>query len=1523
MLSKKTIFFVLISVLFSFKSMETAEGTIEKIYTQTDRSLYFPGDTIWFKSYITNAEGKATVISEYMYAQLISPKGTVISQINLDVKEGYAYGDYEIDSNWVGGIYKLRMFTNWMQNFGESAFFEKEITVQKVISPNLLMSLDFQKQAYGSNAEVIADFELKDLKNKAISSKEIQYTVQIKGEKGKVKKATTDLNGKLEIGFTLPSNLQTTDVILTVLVPHKGAIESISRSVPVTLENLDLQFFPESGSAIIGIDNVIAFKALNEFGKPASVSGTIVDDKGRFVSDFKSFHDGMGSFSIKPTSAQYFAKISTPFKSDSLIALPKILIKGTTIRVTENQENFQITMFSNEYKQLSLSIATAYRELKRLPIKLSNNKSVFTLAKNQLPNGILKLSLQDPTSSILAERLVFANKHKQLNIAITLVKEIYKTREKVTVKIKTTSDLNTAIPANVSVSVVDNKLVYFANDKQDNILSYLLMSSELQGKIHKPSFYFKPEEIKAKNGLDNIMLTHGWRNYLYQPILVENAKFHPQVKSVQHIKVIDHNNKGVACQLLLFNEYTDEVLKYRTDKDGLFSFKMKENSSYVLIAYNNTKSKLSIIKQHLDKTGNQSINNTALKSENKEDKTFNKIKKPLSKTIKEEVIIANPVAISLEEDSEQLDEIVIVGYGSQKKKALSGAVTIIEEKSISTTSIDNIGQLLQGRVAGVEITETPSTAGNTSNIAIRGISTISGNSQPLFVIDGVAFNQNDLGKGALLSIEPANIESIHVLKGAAASSLFGSNGSNGVVIINTIDDNFNAYYGSKLLNNKRFKNYTAETFIHYKSKTFVSKEFYMPVYNGKESVNNRDDFRETIYWNPVIQTDRNGDASFEFYNSDVISSFIITTEGVGSNGLIGRDETTFATKKQLHIDFKTPNYMAINDTVNLAIRLTNESSKQIQSKLAIILPAELKRVFPLTDKSLTIAPNSEKIIDFAVVPIKKAKEAVISVSVAGSAFRDKIDKKINIISPYFPTQATISGNKNETYEFIVNDVVDGSLEANFSVYTDIVGNVMDGVASLIRQPYGCFEQLSSSTYPNILILKYLKQTNKSNPKIEKKALNFIKSGYKKLAAYETKQDGFEWYGNTPPHEALSAYGLMEFIEMKEVYAGVNDKMIKRTINYLLSRKDGKGGFKQNSGKYGFSSAPENVNNAYIIYALSETKLELAIEKEYNVTFKEALNSEDTYRMALMACASYNLNKVEDFQHLMVKIKSNIEKSGFKDLAVENTITRSYGNAKTIETAAFTILALLKEGSDELASQGTEYILSQSTNGRFGSTQSTSMALKALIAYSKVQQQKIIQGNALEIDINGHKINKALSQNEEGKVVIKNLEKYIKEGKQKVSVRFANSKNRFPYMLNIKWDSKVPDSSKECKLSLETQIKSPKSSVGETIRMDIHITNKTNNPLPMATAIIGIPSGTAAQPWQLKEILEQQKADYFEVFDNYLVFYWKEFNVLESKTISLDLKAEVSGNYQAPASTVYLYYADEFKHWISGNKVKIE
>ncbi|GLB53065.1 hypothetical protein NBRC110019_21050 [Neptunitalea chrysea] len=1515
---KKIVFAIGLVIIFSFKSNDPKpHSLLEKIYTQTDRPLYFPGETIWFKSYVTNVKGKVSQLSDVMVAELISPKGGVVQTFNYAISQGAAYGNFYIHKDWVGGVYKIRTYTNWMRNYSEEAFFEKEVVIQKVVSPNLLMKLDFERKAYGKGAEVTANLEVNDLENAPLANRMITYKMLMDGAVYISEEVTTDTAGKVQIHFPLPKDLQTTDVLLNVQIPYKGSREAISRSVPVTLNKIDLQLLPESGTAILGVQNTIAFKAVNEFGKPADVSGDIVDDKGTVVTHFTSFHDGMGSFDLLPKTTSYFARITAPFVSDSLIALPKIETNGTRFHVTENEQEYVLKIFSNQYSLVQVIVADAYQELSSEKVATNLYQAVYKIRKKDLSTGIIKITIKNITDAIIAERLLFNNQPNQLKVSVSLNKKVYKTRDKVKVTVTTTDSLNQPIPANLSVSVTDNALVTYADDKQDNILSYLLVSSELHGKIYKPSFYFDPKEPEAIKALDYVMLTHGWRNYITKPVYTSTAEFTPNSRSIQAGKVVDADGKGIQSHLLLFDLETNWVEVFDTDENGAFLIKHFKTGSFKLLAYTNEGQKVAIQLGKLE-MGNMNPKNKQTSKELDSGIEYKHLQKPLQSKVDEKV--NTPVAVlttALEANSEALDEVVVIGYGIQRSSNLTGCVQVVSRNELDQIRGDDVSSLLQRKVAGVQVTGNGNDMNQNTTIRIRGGGSVNGNRAPLYVLDGAPI-------GDISNIEPSEIDNITVLSGSNATSLYGSRGGNGVIVINTKNGYNRMTYGMKKFHSKRFQKYAFKNLYLRAPALTVASQFYSPVYESKEIAKERTDFRNTLYWNPVVQTDANGKASFEFYTSDAISSFVITTEGIGYNGLIGRDETKFGVKKPVNVTVVTPAYMALNDKVQIPVTLTNNTDKEITVGMEVQLPESLQLVTPLPS-NYTVAANGYQVVYTTVTPVQKTDEGVVRITVKGEGYTDTLEKKVAVISPYFPTSASVSGSNSRSFEFSVDNAVPGSVKAQFTVYTDVVGTVMDGIEGIMREPYGCFEQVSSTTYPNVLVLQYLRETGKSNPEIEEKALDYIKKGYKKLAAYETKQDGFEWYGDTPPHEALSAYGLMEFTEMKEIYNGVDEAMLARTKKFLLSRKDGKGGFKQNKGKYGFSSAPYRVNNAYIVYALSESGLPVAeYEFEYNTAIQEALDSNDTYRLALVTCASINLKKTDKSALLLKRLKTSITEYGFEHLPVENTITRSYYGSASVETAAFTVMALLKQGDDPyLVSKGIAYLVSKRKHGRFGSTQATSMALKALIAYTKEAKSKLLKTEDVALTINGHTFQRSLKVNKEGKIVIDSLAPYITNGVQTASVAFSNDSIVFPYQLQVLWDATVPNSAPECKVGINTKLVSDVSKIGESVRMNIQVTNTTHEPLPMVTAVVGIPSGTQAEPWQLKEIAEKQQADFVEVFDNYLVFYWKEFDKVETKEIHLDLKTIIPGTYTAPASTAYLYYTDEFKHWVKGKQLIVE
>ena len=187
-----------------------------------------------------------------------------------------------------------------------------------------------------------------------------------------------------------------------------------------------------------------------------------------------------------------------------------------------------------------------------------------------------------------------------------------------------------------------------------------------------------------------------------------------------------------------------------------------------------------------------------------------------------EVSINNQSEINLTmlPDLKALNEVVVIGYGTQRKSELTTAISSVSEQEIRAVPITSLDQALKGRAAGVQVTQSSSAPGGGVSIRIRGTGSLNAGSEPLYVIDGIpVLSDNNLASGrregsgqasnALSSLNPGDIESMEILKDGAAASIYGSRGANGVILITTkrgkagqSNIDFDAYYGSQTVRNK-------------------------------------------------------------------------------------------------------------------------------------------------------------------------------------------------------------------------------------------------------------------------------------------------------------------------------------------------------------------------------------------------------------------------------------------------------------------------------------------------------------------------------------------------------------------------------------------------------------------------------------------------------------------------------------------------------------------------------------------------
>ena len=712
----------------------------------------------------------------------------------------------------------------------------------------------------------------------------------------------------------------------------------------------------------------------------------------------------------------------------------------------------------------------------------------------------------------------------------------------------------------------------------------------------------------------------------------------------------------------------------------------------------------------------------------------------------------------------------------------------------------------------------------------------------------------------------------------------------------------------------RFELQEVKALTYYKARIFAN---FKPSRTQYE-----DNFEETIYWNPSVQTDIKGQANLSFYNSDAISTFSIVVEGQG-NGSLGHKEQMYVTKDKLEIQTKMPSLITVGDTLIIPVVIKNNTPKEMKGILEVQLNSK-KYLIGTYDLIIPAEGYFMQEIPLVVTETTR-KDSYVLLYFHSKKYREQSRHRIRVLQKGFPKKYAMSSTADLIQKTIQIDApIKGSLEARFYAAPNPLDALSESILGITRVPSGCFEQVSAKNYPNVLALQYMNALGIKDIAQRTQILNYLKSGYEQLVAYETDLGGFEWYGATPPHLGLTAHGLLQFHEMQSVYDGVDAVMMQRVTQWILDTRDGKGDFKQEGGRYGFSSKNKSITRAYVLYALSVVNA-LGVEKELEAATKEVLKSKDLYRLGLLTLSHWNYNNKRTARQLMALLQAELEAKNLADITAESSITNSYGRSLNIEVLSIATFAMLKikPRKSPLLEACRKHILSQRKGGIFGNTQGTIWALKALVEYKKEHARKPISGEYV-LKINGKTV-KTIYYNKEvnGSINLDDLASHFQQGENTIEVSCQVEKGAVPlYSLDVNWMELLPKKETSCLVEISTKIASTKPSIGETVRLTAKLKNKSNQAQASTVALIGIPTGLSLQAWQIKALQAQGKVDYIELMDEYVVLHYRDLEPNEEHLIHLDLKTEFVGFSQAPSSCAYLYYHNELKDWSAGVEVKV-
>lgn len=694
---------------------------------------------------------------------------------------------------------------------------------------------------------------------------------------------------------------------------------------------------------------------------------------------------------------------------------------------------------------------------------------------------------------------------------------------------------------------------------------------------------------------------------------------------------------------------------------------------------------------------------------------------------------------------------------------------------------------------------------------------------------------------------------------------------------------------------------------------------YAPGYEGP-----RTDFRDTIFWAPDVRTDERGKATVRFHASDAVTSFRITTEGTGG-GRLGRDETTVASKLPFSLGAKLPVAVTQGDRIEMPLTLASELDTEVSVRLDATFGDALIPVGGLEPWHVDLDPLARDARWVTLDVQGGARTASVAVEAYGTGQTDAFTRELTIEPRGFPGRWEVADSLqgSRTWTLDLGEAIEGTVDATVQLYPSPVATLVEGMEGLLREPGGCFEQTSSSNYPNIMVLRYLQEHGDVDPSVAQRASGMLDRGYQLLTSYETSEEGYEWFGSAPAHEALTAYGLVEFVDMADVHGAVDPAMIDRTADYLLSRRDGRGGYQRNGRALdSFGRASDEVTDAYITWSLALAGYGSELDAELDRARQLAKSTDDPY---LLALAAGTLIAVDDRGAAgAVRRLEGLQGKDGSWPGADHSITRSGGENLAIETTSLALLALLEvDPTGAAVRDGVGWLQAhRSGYGNFGSTQATVLALKAMTAYAQAARRTAASGY-VSVEVNGELVGDfAYEAGHQGAITFADLGPFLRPGVNTLTVTHDGDE-ALPLSAAVDYRTDLPASSPDTVVALDTRLDRTTIPMGETVRLTAELANTTDEGQPMALARIGLPGGLVPQTWQLEELREQGVVDFYETRPREIALYFRDLAPGEVHEVPLDLIAEVPGSYTAPASQAYLYYTDEHRTWVAGTEVTIE
>ena len=679
---------------------------------------------------------------------------------------------------------------------------------------------------------------------------------------------------------------------------------------------------------------------------------------------------------------------------------------------------------------------------------------------------------------------------------------------------------------------------------------------------------------------------------------------------------------------------------------------------------------------------------------------------------------------------------------------------------------------------------------------------------------------------------------------------------------------------------------------------------------GKAPARVRRHFPETLLWRPELITDADGRARLEVPLADSITTWRLAMSAVSRRGELGAATAGIRVFQPFFVDIDFPVALTQHDVVSVPVAIYN----YLDEPQTVRVEVERADWFDLkSDPTATVRLGPRQVASVAVtLEAKTPGTQRLLVRAHGSELADAVERVVRVEPDGQPVIQTINGalSDNLSREVVIPEIaIDGANDLIVKIYPGAFSQVVEGLESIFRMPSGCFEQTSSTTYPNVLVLDYMRSTKQIRPELEMKALNFINLGYQRLLSFEVSGGGFSLYGKSPASPALTAYGLMEFADMAKV-SDVDPALIRRTRQWLLDRRKSDGTWEPSDA---YAVRGDDIRyTAYVAWAIASAgEAERDLGNTLDRVAREGAKSDDAYTLALCANALLAADHA-DAKKLVERLANmGIEKDKLVHWGSEGQgVTWSRGNVLDIETTALAARALLTaRHRTPVAHKALAWLIEQKDgHGTWHSTQSTVHAMRALLAGAGASGG--LEGDVnVTIAANGKAV-KELTVTPDTADVFRliSLRDLVRKGTNTIALE-ASGKGDLAYQIvathYVPWPTKRPEPTDEMSIDIAYDTTTLKANDTLTAKVEV----KYNRPgaADMTIVDLGIPPGFQALPDSFETLQSTGVIERYSMTGRQVILYISRIAADKPLVFSYKLKAKFPVRVKTPASTVYEYY----------------